>query len=370
MQSLAVNGYTQQQVDDVLHSKYRPRTVAFKYNLLDKNEIYKATLSTVVSGEIDMDFTADIKRTAKLHIEDDGSINWLSDRIQPFFMLLMPDGGWATWSLGIFLLSSPTGQDVNGKIYRDVECYDGLQILNDNKVITRYTITAGTTYFSAITTLFSSAGITKMNIQQTTQTLPADKEYDPSTSYLKIINDLLSDMTYTALWVDEYGYFTSWLYQTPAVRGVGYTYQNDNLSITYNGVQNTLDLFAVPNSWTVVASNAETPPLTSTYTNSNPNSLTSTVSRGRTIVNYSTIDTIADQPSLDAYVQKTAFEDSQVYGQLVFDTAIMPMHSYDDILQVNYSYQNISDKYEEIGWTLPLVAGGKMQHNTQKVVQI
>lgn len=370
MQSLAVNGYTQQQVDDALHGKYASRVIKFQYNLLDLNENFKKTLNTVSSCTISMDTTAGIKRTAKMSIEDDTSINWLSDRIQPILNLKMPDGGLASWSLGIFLLSSPTGVDANQKVYHDVECYDELQVLNDNKVTSRYAILAGTVYYTAILSLLTSAGITKINIQQTAQTLPADKEYDPGTSYLKIIADLLSDMTFTQLWVDEYGYFTAMVYQSPAIRGVNYTYQNDQFSITYNGVQNTLDLFEVPNSWTVVASNADTSPLTSTYTNVNPSSLTSTVSRGRTIVSYTTIDTIADQPSLDAYVQKLAFQASQVYGQLKFDTAIMPMHSFDDILQVNYSYQNIFDKYEEIGWTFPCVAGGKMSHTVQKVVQV
>lgn len=138
----------------------------------------------------------------------------------------------------------------------------------------------------------------------------------------------------------------------------------------YNGLEDSLDLFSVPNRWTLIASNADTSPLTSTYTNSNPNSSTSTVSRGRTILDYETIDTIADQASLDAAVQKKAFEASQIFGDITFDTALMPMHSYNDILQINYSYLNISDKYSETGWSMDLVADGKMKHTARKVVQI
>ncbi|MGC7873915.1 hypothetical protein ACPUYX_20800, partial [Desulfosporosinus sp. SYSU MS00001] len=150
MQSLNIGGYTQQQVMDVLHMKNCSRNIKFRYDLLDKNEIKKSTLSTVVSGEIDMQYMADIKRTAKLKIEDDGSINWLSDRIQPFFMLQMPDLNWIEWSLGIFLLSTPTRIEENNKIYRDVEAYDGLQILKDDKFTERYTIAQGTNYYDAI----------------------------------------------------------------------------------------------------------------------------------------------------------------------------------------------------------------------------
>lgn len=370
MQSLAIGGYTQQQVMDALHAKYRPRSVKFRYDLLDKNEIKKSTLSTVVSGEIDMQYMADIKRTAKFKIEDTGEINWLSDRIQPFFMLQMPDMNWVEWSLGIYLLSTPTRVEVDQKIYRDVEAYDGLQILKDDKFIQRYTIPAGANYYTAGITILQSAGITKFNIQQTDKVLPADKEWAPGTTKLQAINELLADLNYTPLWVDEWGFYTSSLYRTPQIRAVDYTYANDELSIMYNGLQDTLDLFAVPNSWTVVASNAETAPLSSSYTNSNPNSMTSTVSRGRTITDFQTIDSIADQSSLDAYVQKLAFEASQVYGYVQFETAIMPMHSYNDILQINYSYMGISDKYSETGWSMPLEVGGKMKHEVRKVVSI
>jgi len=138
----------------------------------------------------------------------------------------------------------------------------------------------------------------------------------------------------------------------------------------YNGLQNSLDLFSVPNQWTVVASNADTVPLTSTYTNSNVNSPTSTVNRGRTISAYITIDTIADQASLDAYVQTLAFQASQVFGYIKMSTALMPMHSYNDVLQINYSSLNISDKYSETGWSMDLAIGGKMTHDVRKVVQI
>lgn len=370
MQNLAVNGYSKQQVIDALHAKYAPRFIKFRYDLLNQNEIKKSALSTVIAAEISMAYMAEIKRTAKFKIKDDGSINWLSDRIQPFFQLQMPDGGWAEWSLGIFLLSSPLRVDQNQQIIRDVEAYDGLQVLKDDKFTSRYTIAAGTNYYTAVLNILTSAGITKYNIQQTSLTLPNTREWEPGIEKLKAVNELLADLNYTPLWVEEYGFYTSYAYQTPQVRAAQYTYENNDLSIMHNGVNDSLDLFSIPNKWVIVSSNAETSPLTSTYTNTNANSPTSTVNRGRTIVDFRAIDTIADQASLDAHVQRLAFEASQVYGHVVFETAIMPMHSYNDILQLNYSYLGINDKYSEMSWTLPLAVGGKMKHEVRRVVQI
>ena len=98
--------------------------------------------------------------------------------------------------------------------------------------------------------------------------------------------------------------------------------------------------------------------------------ITSTVSRGRTIVDYREIDNIADQEALDAYVQRIAFNASQVYGYVNFETALMPMHSYSDVLTLEYSKLNLSGKYSETNWTLPLEAGAMMMHEVRRIVNL
>jgi hypothetical protein len=276
---------------------------------------------------------------------------------------------WIEFPLGIFLLSSPTRKDSNQNVYRDVEAYDGLLILRDDKFVSRYTVPAGTNYRQAVIDILASAGITKHNIEQTDKVLPVDMEFAPGTEKLEAINALLQAINYTPIHVDVYGYFTSMTYRSPSIRAAEYTYKDDELSIIYPGMEEELDLFNVPNKWVVVCSNAEQS-LMSSYTNSNPNSPTSTVNRGRTIVDYREVTDIADQQSLDAYVQRIAFEASQVYGKLTFETAIMPHHDYMDVLQIEYSSLGISGKYVETGWTMTLSAGARMKHEVRKVVSI
>jgi hypothetical protein len=276
---------------------------------------------------------------------------------------------WIEFPLGIFLLSSPTRKDENNSVYRDVEAYDGLLILRDDKFDTRYTVRAGTNYRQAVIDILASAGITKHNIEQTDKVLPVDMEFAPGTEKLEAINALLQAINYTPLYVDVYGYFTSMTYRSPSIRAAEYTYKDDELSIIYAGMEEELDLFNVPNKWVVVCSNAEQS-LMSSYTNSNPNSPTSTVNRGRTIVDYREVTDIADQQSLDAYVQRIAFEASQVYGKLTFETALNPLHDYMDVLEIDYSPLGIKGKYVETGWTMPLKAGARMKHEVRKVVSI
>jgi hypothetical protein len=369
MLSLANYPYSRQEIIDALHGKYGQRHFKFRYDLLDKDDRKIGELDTVESGEVLMDSLSSIKRTAKFRLKDRGEINWLSDRIQPFALLRMRDGKYIEFPLGIFLLSSPTRKDSNKNVYRDVDAFDGLLILRDDKFDSRYTVPAGTNYRQAVIDILASAGITKHNIEQTDKALPVDMEFEPGKEKLEAINELLTAINYTPLHVDVYGYFISMTYRSPSIRSAEYTYRDDELSIIYAGMEEELDLFNVPNKWVVVCSNAEQS-LFSTYTNDNPNSPTSTVSRGRIIVDYREVTDVADQQSLDAYVQRIAFEASQLYGKLTFETAINPLHDYMDVLQLEYSRLGINGKYVETGWTMPLEAGAQMQHKVRKVVSI
>lgn len=369
MISLSNYPYTKQKILDVLHGKYGARHFKFRYDLLDKNETKIGELDSVVEGEVSMSALAQIKRTANFSIKDTGDINWLSDRIQPFVMLKV-GSSYIEFPLGIFLPSSPTRRDENNSIYRDVEAYDGSVILRDDKFESRYFIAAGTNYRIAVIDILLSAGITKHNIEQTDKVLPKSIEFEPGTEKLKIVNELLTAINFTPIYVDVYGYFTSRFYISPSVRSSEYMYKDDELSIIVPGMEEELDLFNVANKWVAVLSDPELEPLTSVYTNESESSPTSTVNRGRTIVDYREVDNIADQQSLDSYVHRIAFESSQIYGKLVFETAINPMHDYYDVLNIEYLKLGINGKYSETSWTLPLQVGATMKHECRKVVSI
>jgi hypothetical protein len=369
MQPIENNGYTRDEVIIALHSS--PRMVRFRYDLLDRTEKKKSELKSVMSGQISMESLAvSIKKTAIFVIKETGEIDWLNDRIQPFCGLRMPDGGWAEWPLGVFLLSSPSRQDRNNGIIRNVEAYDGLQILLDDKFIERHTIDEGTKYIEAINAILVSAGITKINIAYTEAKLRITKEFEIGTEKLRAVNELLQEINYTSLWVNENGYYISQPYSIPALRPIEYTYKTDSLSVIKNGLLETVDYFNVPNHFIVVSSNAESDPLTSVYINNNPESPISTVSLQRSRVYKTEIDDIADQKSLDEYTKRIAYEASQVFGYVAFRTSIMPFHGYSDLLYIDYAPLDISDRFIETSWRMPLKAGAEMEHTARRVIQV
>lgn len=348
------------------------RVMYYRYKLLDLNMNFKKWLMGVVtSASITMDTTQQVMRTANITLLEDGSINYLSDRIQPFAFLQMPDGNFATFPLGVFLLSTPPRQtDTAQVITRQINGYDLTQYLVDMKTSDRYTIAAGTNYISAIQTLLSGAGITQMNLTATSLTLPTALDWAGGTAYIDIINQLLAAINYYNLWFDSSGVAQAQPYISPSMLPPGYTYQDDSNSVMSPEVNQNLDLFSVPNKWVLVVSQSDTATITSTYTNSNPNSPTSTVNRGRTIVSYDDTSTAPDQATNDALVAKLAYQDSQVYETEVFETLVMPMHEAFDVIQFSYSVLGISDKFNEIGWSMNLAAGATMSHTIQRVVQV
>ena len=393
---LARDGFTHDAVKAVLHSPNRQ--IDFRYELLDKDNRKKRDLTNVTSAKIKHSMLAQIKRTANFSIVEDGQhIDYLNDRIKPYMRLWIPKGriiareyaffshiqpmvlnqiagnentGWIEFPLGVFLLSSPKRKDDVASVHRDIEAYDLSLILRDDKFLNRYTIVGGTKYYDAIIAILSSANINHYNIEQTDKVLPRTFEFEPGTEKLTAINELLSQLNYTPIHVNEEGYFVSHAYVSPSERAADYEYIDDEQSVTLIGAEEELDTFNVPNIFTVVRTNEEEEPLISTYTNDNPNSPLSTVNRSRNIVDYREITDIADQEALDAYVSRIAFESSQIYGRIQFETALMPIHGYGDVLQLRYQKLGIEGKYLELNWSMNLTVGGVMTHELRQVVTL
>lgn len=280
-------------------------------------------------------------------------------------------GDWVEFPLGIFLLNTPTRAEINGMIYRDVEAYDGLIVLQESKIDERLTAPIGELYYDFIIYMLGRANITKWNIEHSDKTIITAQEWTIGTPYLTIINDLLAALNYTPLWVDENGYYISRLYRSPQERPADIEYIADELSVIYNGMEEELDLFNVPNRWIIVLNDPEREDLVSDQININPDSPTSYQARGnRYIVDFREVTDIADQAALDQYAERVAFEASQIFGNIQFETAIMPIHSYADVVYLENEILGISGKYSETEWKLPLNIGGKMSHTVRRVVNI
>ena len=381
MQPLARNGYTDAEVLDALQGRHGTREVSFRYDLLDAENVYLGQLDNVITGTISQSYLADIKRTATFTLRENGAINYLRDRIQPWVRLRMPrdplttptpaewDGHrYVEFPQGVFLLTSPvrTSDEAN-TVLRQVEAYDSLQVLLDDGIVNRQAAVVGDTYTATVDGLLGSIA---SHSTTSDLVLPTSREWDPGTPKLTVINDLLTSINYEALFFDEYGRAVARPYVSPTDRGSEYTYADDAMSVILPQVAHALDVYGVANRWVLVVNNPDRPPLVSTYTNSDPSSPTSTVGRARTILDFRTDQDAADQATLDAMTRRIATEASQVFESVTFSTALMPNHSHNDVYTFRFENLGLSQKYSETDWTMDLEAGAPMTHTVRRVVNI
>jgi hypothetical protein len=362
------NDHTETEILAALRGSSGSRYWTFRYELLDDTNTKVADLGNVESCSVEQNWLADIKRTATFRLTEVDYIDYLSDRIKPWVRLHLPpfgDSDWVEWPQGVFVLSTPT-RNANPVMHvsRDVAGYDLLQVLADDAVDSRYVVTAGTLYTDAVADLLPSAA----NIQASTLAVPVDLEWEPGKSKLLIVNNLLGAANYESLSVDENGLYEAQAYQSPRDRGPEYVYADDDDGLMLPDVDQTIDLFSVPNKWVRVLSQPDREPLVSTYTNNDPASLTSTVRRARTITDFAEVHDAADQATLDAMVERLAFESSQVFEAIDFETALMPIHSGNDVYRITYGPLSIDDNYAEHTWSMDHRAGATMTHRARRVV--
>lgn len=369
------SGYDASAILSALQGQHGVRRWSFRYELLEPDGTWVTDLDTVLSCEVSQNWHADIKRSMTLRLREAGGIDYLADRIRPNVRLHLPPygaGNYVEWPQGVFLLTSPKRVlSSAGVITREIQGYDQLQVYAEDLVADRYGVAAGTVVTTAVKTLLQSVPVPPIiHLTPHAGTLVTAKDWDPGTSKLRIINDLLGMINYESLSFDELGTAVAQPYRSPAERPEEWTYGNTDHGLMIPGAEQEMDLWGVPNSWVLVVSEPDRPVLKSTYTNTDPASPTSTVRRQRTITDYRTEQEAVSQAVLDAKVARLAFEASQVYETVPFRTGLVPLHSGNDVYRLRVDGLAIDARYAETSWKLPLKAGAQMEHSARRVVTV
>lgn len=369
------NAHTSATILAALRGLTGARRWSFRYELLEASGAVVETLDNVLAGTVSQNWLADIKRTATFTMRERGGIDFLSDRIRPSVRLHLPPFGpmdWVEYPQGVFLLSTPErGTSAGGVVTREVQAYDQLQVYSDDLLAARYSVAAAAVVTTAVGTLLGSVLVPpKTRVTPHTGVLAATKEWEPGTSKLRIINDLLSMINYESLSFDEDGVAVVQPYRPPAERTEEYVYADDHNGLVMPEAGQELDLFSVANKWVLVVSEPDQLPLVASYTNSDPSSPTSTVRRQRTITDYRTEQEAVTLAALEAKAARLAFEASQVYEAVSFRTGVMPLHSGNDVYRITLKSLALNAAYAEQSWSLPLKAGAEMTHVARRVVSV
>ena len=337
------------------------RYTSFQYELMDKNNVFKRKLNNIESCSISYKFLSQLKSSANIVMTDDARIDYLNDRIKVYITI----NGVQT-PLGVFLMSTPSRDIDDTKTTRSITCYSLLQTLLDDKIETRLTLPIGTNVVNEVKRQIGS----NYNIADSAQTLSSERTYEIGTSKLEIINDLLSIINYNSLRVDVNGVYVTEPYVLPTDREVDKVYEEGTDSIILGKMTDELDLFSVPNVIVRYTNSVDVdPPLSYTYVNDNVNSVTSTVNRGRRIVDAQSTDA-SDLETLVAITKKDAYEYNSIYSHLTFSTAIDT-----DVLNIYMptvwiKVGDINDKYSIMSIEFKCDVGELTKIESRKVVNI
>jgi hypothetical protein len=346
------------------------RDLSYRFERIRYGEPSVPALDGVLSASVEYNALADVKRTAKLTVSDSIDLDFLADRIRPWARLDVGGGEVVEWPLGLFVMSTPTrAYEVEGYRVREVECFDLLRAMDDDKESSRTTFIRGMRYTTAVQTLLF--GITAdYDIVDSDTLIPADVEFETGESKLSIANKLLSAINYVPAHFDAAGTFIAKPYVPSFETEPLYTYATDQASVITSGIEQTFDLFSVANTWVLVKSDPDGPELVGFYQNNNPASPTSTYARGRAIVDFRTEQDAADQATITAKAERLGFEASQVYEIVEFETAVMPFHGHAEVLRLNVPELDVGSLYTEHTWAMDLRPGARMKHRVRKVVVV
>lgn len=366
------------------------RTWQFRHQLLDGSMVFKADLE-VSSAKIEYNALADkVKRTANYVFSPESSalIDFYTDHVRSWADIKMPDGTWHEWCVGTFLVSGSAdrwitkARRINGEEIivpqqqgNTAVGYDRLLILAEDMSTDRVSVDVGAKYTTSITTIMANYG--GIDLPDHDATTPAVIEWPGGTSKLQIVNDLLAAINYTSLSADAMGQFFSNPYKSIDQYTPEWSYTVDRDSVIIPGVDILFDLFNVPNVFVGFISDPDRPVLRSVYTNDNPASPTSTVSRGRNIVavieppqidRSEELDQAATQALLDEKVQRAAEEMTTQYMHADFSTGLMPFHGDGTVAIIDYGEG--ANPFKEVSWSMDLVAGGQMTHSFRRPVAV
>lgn len=370
MKNLAATGYDPALVSAALESS--GRTLTFGYEWLDGRNAHLGTLPNVVpGGSVSNSALASVKRTLAVTVLGalDPGFDYTSHRIRPWVGLLMPDGGYARFTQGVFLIDAPTTKYNAGVVTLDCVGHDQGQVLTDDTVTARYLITAGTPYTDAIAALMTA--LPAVSITPSDLVLPVDRLWDAGTTKLAVVNDLCDALNYGSLWFDGDGVGQVQPYTSPDSAPAGYAYTDvGDRSLFVPDVSSTVDMSGVPNYIVFTVSQPGRPVLTSVYSNTDVNSPVSIPNRGRRIVRSDATIDVATKVELDALVRRAAVNAANVYRSVTWSSPVMPIHENRDVLEITHQGLGLAGRFTETDWKLDLKAGGLMTHTVRQVVNL
>ena len=311
-------------------------------------------LDGVTGCRVEHNVNAQIRGGCSLSLRDVGQeLDWASVRFRPWVRVNN-----LTWPLGVFLPASPSlSHDEFGSAW-DVPCLDKTSILDQDVMTTSYSVPAGAVVTDQVAELIAGAREASTASAPSTLTTRPPQTWEPGTSRLRIINDLLDGINYFSLWADRHGLFRAEPYRRPQDRSLAATFAAGEAAIHSPRWSRAQDIAGAPTRTVVIVEgDEETPGMTATADNTDPASPYSIPSRGRVVARTYTGVEAADQPTLDALAARYLADASTPSATLEVQHASVPLDGND---VVRFASAGVDTLAVVEGWQVDLTPGSLM----------
>lgn len=299
------------------------RQAEYVVRLLDEQDREIRVLDGVTGGSVSLSASTRLRASGQLSIRDTGEeIDWLSHRVRIDYEPV----GVEPWPLGVFLLSTP--QDAHSDAGRawEVDLLGKLAVLDGDSTEQTLTVPAGANLVEAAQQLIRDAGETRLAVTPSAASASSEMVWDPGTSVLTIVNDLLDAAGYWACFTDGSGVVHLEPYVRPAARARIFDFIEGETAIHSAEWTRDQDLAAVPNRVVLVGQGEEEKPaLVGVATNEDHESRFSRQRRGRWITVSETGVEAADQETITALARRRLIDASTPQATLLVSHMPMPL---------------------------------------------
>lgn len=250
----------------------------YEYYIVDPNTWRdKQILRTVKDSTVNRDSDVETRGSATIDVTE--SVGECYIRI---YLIATQNGETEKVALGTYLVQTPSSS-FNGKIRNvSMDAYTPLLELKENQPPLGYSLLKGENIMDASYRLIRDKVRAPVVKPSCNTTLQYDFVADLNDTYLSFNSDLIANAKYE-FDVDEMGRILFAPKQDIASLQPIWTYNDDNSSILYPDLSMDHDLYGIPNVVEVTFSNSEET-FHARVINDDPNSPTSTVTRGREII--------------------------------------------------------------------------------------
>lgn len=258
---------------------------------------------------------------------------------------------------GEFVVSSCKTRNENGQLLWDIEGCDQAVLVQRTRQESRLHAAAGTSYMELLQTLLKACGISRILCDDCDDVLATDRQWELGESTLSIVNQLLGELGFDALWFDRFGRARLSAYE--ALPQVSRVYRSGDLLLAPNW-ESRWDVHSAQNVFVAVADSPERrESWTASAVNDDPNSPISTVHLGRIMAPLIVVENAASEAALQTLVEK--IRDEKLFSVQTIRFETLPQ-AHDAKEFIALEYQQLQALCRECRWSME---EGVMVHEVQ-----